>query len=123
MADYSLLEKIKIRLDEYDVVTPEGGEETVVFHVGKIDYKLNNLIEKAKKDIIAYRHYPKDYKAERIENDINDNWENILIDLVMYDYSINGADYESNHSENGVNRTFVKRESILGKVIPFCNVL
>lgn len=122
MSEYSLLEKIKIRLDEYDVVIPEGGEETLVFHTGKIDYKLNNLIDKARKDIIGYRHFPQRYTEEMIENDLG-NWENILIDLVVYDFATDGADFETNHSENGINRTWVKRESILGKVVPFCNVL
>ena len=68
MSEYSLLEKIKIRLDEYDVITPAGGGETLVFHTGKIDYKLNNLIDKARKDIIGYRHYPQRYTEEMIDD-------------------------------------------------------
>lgn len=120
---YTLIEQIKIRLDEFDVVTPEGGEETIVFHTGKIDYKLNNLIDKARKDIIAYRHYPSSYTEEKINEDVDTKWSNILIELVLFDWSVWGADFETNHSESGVNRTFVKRESILGKIIPFCNVL
>lgn len=120
--NYSTLEELKIRLNEYDVVTPQGGEQTVVFHTGKIDFDLNVLIEKAKRDIIGYRHYPARYTEEMIDADL-EKWHNILIDLVIYDYSVDGANFETNHTENGVNRSFVKRENILAKVIPFCNVL
>lgn len=119
---YSLVEELKIRLDKYSVQTVDG-VQVVTFESGKIDIDLGVLIEKAKKDIIAYRHYPARYTAEKIEEDITENYTNILMDLVLYDYSISGADYQVNHAENGVNRTFVKRESILAKVIPFCNVL
>lgn len=119
---YTTLEQIKIRLDEYDI-SDAVGEQTLVFHTGKIDYKLNEMIEKAKQDIIGYRHYPSSYTAEKIAEDVESKYHNLLIDLVLYDYSVDGANYETNHSENGVNRTFATRESILGKVIPFCNVL
>lgn len=119
---YTTLEEIKIRLDEFDVSESEG-EQRLVFHTGKIDFKLNTLIDKAKQDIRGYRHYPSSYTDEMIESDIETKYHNILIELVLYDYSIEGADFQSTHNENGTNRTFVKRESILGKIIPFCNVL
>lgn len=118
---YTLLEQIRIQLDKYDV---DSETNDVVFPQDrKLEIKLENLISKAKNDVIAYRHYPSSYDDEMIAKDIEERYSNIVLDLVMYDYSTDGANFETNHAENGINRTFVKRESILGKVIPFCNVL
>lgn len=119
---YTTLENIKIRLDEYDITTVEG-EQVVTFHTGKIDVELGVLIEKAKQDIIAFRRYPSFYKDEMIEEDVAKNYSNILTELVIFDYSVKGADYETTHNENGTNRTFIKREEILAKVVPFVKVL
>lgn len=116
---YTLIEKLKIRLKEYTL----DAAQNVVFNNGAIDVNLSILIDKAKKDIIAYRHYPSYYTEEEIETDIENNYEGILIDLVLYDYSLDGADYQTGHNENGVNRTFISKDKILGKIIPFCKVL
>lgn len=114
----SLLEKIKVQLGQYDV-DPLGN---ITYTELKANPLLEQLVEKAKQDIALYRHYPEYYTDLQIAEDIDKHYENIIIDLVAYDFSIDGANYESNHSENGVNRTFVKRETILAKVIPFCRV-
>lgn len=120
---YTLIQQIRIRLDEYAVIETNGSNEISFPPNPKLEVKIGELIEKAKQDIRHYRHYPTHYKDAQIENDIEGNYHNLVIDLVLYDLSVEGAEYQSAHSENGVNRTFVKRESILGKVVPFCNVL
>jgi hypothetical protein len=120
---YSTLEQIRIRLDEYEV-TENGGEETITFPKNlKLDTKLNELILKAKQDIKHHRHYPDEYTEEQIENDIESKYHSMVIDLVLYDYATDGMEFETNHSETGVNRTIVKKETLLGKIIPFCKVL
>lgn len=121
---FSTLEEIKVRLDEYDVIKDASGNDQIVFkETPKLDYKINVLIDKAKKDIIHYRRYPEYYTDEQIADDIEKQYHSLLVDLVLYDYTVEGMDFETNHSETGVNRTIVKRETILGKVIPFCRVL
>ncbi len=120
---YTTIEQVRIRLDEYSV-TVVSNENVVSFPSNpKLEVKIDELIKKAKQDIRNYRHYPEYYTDEQIEEDLESKYHNTLIDLVLFDYSVEGADYETAHSENGINRTFVKRESILGKVVPFCNVL
>lgn len=121
---FSTLEEIKVRLDEYDVIKDASGNDQIVFkETPKLDYKINVLIDKAKKDIIHYRRYPEYYTDEQIADDIEKQYHSLLVDLVLYDYTVEGMDFETNHSETGVNRTIVKRETILGKVISFCRVL
>ncbi len=119
---YTTLQEIRIRLNEYSAEEIEG--ETVVSFPtnSKLDVKIELLISKAKKDIISYRHYPSHYKAEDIERDIEEKYHQVLLDLVLYDLSIEGADFQTQHSENAVNRSFTKRETILAKVLPFCKV-
>lgn len=116
---YTTLEQVKIRLRYYELVTNENNETSLVFNHNEENFILDELIVKAKQDIIAYRHYPSDWTQEQIDEDIEMKYHSLMIDLVLFDYSIEGMDYETNHSENGVNRTFVKRETILGKVVPF----
>lgn len=120
---YSTLEQIKIRLNEYDVKNVDGEVQIIFKDTPALDVKIEYLIEKAKADIIFARHYPDNFTQDMIDEDIYAKYHHILLDLVLYDYSIEGMDFESNHSENGVNRTYVKRETITGKVIPFCRVL
>ena len=119
---YSLVEKIKIRLGQYTV---ESGIPTdnVVFNNFDKNPLIETLIEKAKLDIAKNRNYPESYTEEMREEDIQKNYLGTLIDLVVYDYLADGMDYETNHSENGVNRTMIKRESIVGDVTPFVKVL
>ena len=119
---YTTLQQIRIRLDEYDVEVIDN-ENVVVFPSNpKLDVKIEELISKAKQDIIAYRHYPTSYTTEDIERDITEKYNQVLIDLVLYDISVEGADFQTQHSENAVNRSFVKKETILARILPFCKV-
>lgn len=120
---YSTLEQVKIRLRQYDVVNVNGSNSTIAFNHEEENVIIEQLIEKAKQDIILYRRYPAHYTDVQIEQDIDIKYHNVLIDLVLFDYSVEGADYETQHNENGVNRSFIKRESILARVLPFCKVL
>ena len=115
---YTLVEKIKIRLGQYKVEN-----DVVVFTDLDKNILIEELIEKAKLDIAKNRNYPSSYTEEMRNEDIEKNYLGTLMDLVLYDYYADGMDYESNHSENGVNRTMIKRESIVGDVTPFCQVL
>lgn len=120
---FSILEQIKIRLRQFETVVDANGDTQLDFTEPNENFVILNLVDKAKQDIRMYRHYPASYTEEDIEKDIAENYSNILVELVLFDYATEGAEFETTHNENGVNRTFVKRESILGKVIPFCNVL
>ena len=121
---YTIMEQIRIQLDEYEVtIDVETNQTQVVFpSKPKLEVELQNLIDKAKSEVINYRRYPSDWSDEQIEADINDNYSHSVVDLVLYDYYTKGADYETSHNENGVSRSFINRDKILGKIIPFCNI-
>ncbi len=119
---YTLLEQIKIRLRQFTVVESQG-ESTLSFNKLEENFILNELIEKAKIDVKNARHYPATWSDEKISDDLMTNQKSHIIDLVLYDYSMEGADYESNHSENGTNRTYISRDKIIGRIVPFANIL
>lgn len=119
---YSLLEKIKIRLGQYTVEHGESGDVVVFNNLDK-NPLIEELIEKATIDIAKNRNYPKHYTEEMRNEDIEKNYLGTLMDLVLFDYYADGMDYETNHSENGVNRTMIKRELIAGDVTPFATIL
>lgn len=121
--DYSIMEQIRIRIKEYEVEI-ENGETRIVFPSNpELEVQLQVLIDNAKKEIKDYRRYPSYWTAEEIDADIEANYSHIVVQLVLFDNFLEGAEFETSHSENGVNRSFIKREEILGKIIPFCNIL
>lgn len=121
---YTIMEQIRIQLDEYEVeIDVETNQTHVVFpSKPKLEIEIQNLIDKAKSEVRDYRRYPSDWSDEQIEADINNNYSHSVVDLVLYDYYTKGADYETSHNENGVSRSFINRDKILGKIIPFCNI-
>lgn len=121
--DYSIMEQIRIRIKKYEVVI-QNGDPQIVFPTDiELETELQVLIDNAKKEVKDYRRYPSDWTAEQIDDDIEENYSHIVVALVLFDNFLEGAEFETAHNENGVSRSFVKRESILGKIIPFCNIL
>lgn len=118
---YTLLEQVKIRLGQYHT-EDVSGENVIVYDKVNENILLNLLIEKARADVIACRNYPATYKEVKIERDL-EKQSNIIVDLVIYDYNLQGAEYETAHSENSVSRRFISRDAILGRVSPYVKVL
>lgn len=53
-------------------------------------------------------------EPEELEN----KYTNSIIEIALYNISLIGGDFQTQHSENGVQRVFVKEEEILKKIIP-----
>lgn len=118
MADYSILEQVKIRLRQFHV----EDDDTLVFDNKEENPLLNQLIEQAKKEIIARRMYPETYTEDDIAKDLK-RFENNIVDLVVYDRSQAGEAYMASYSENGVSRSWKNREDLFFGVYPFIKVL
>lgn len=118
MADYSILEQVKIRLRQFHV----EDDDTVVFDKKEEDPLLNQLIEQAKKEIAIKRMYPETYTEKDILSDL-ERFENNIIDLAVYDRSQAGEAYMASYSENGVSRSWKNREDLFFGVYPFVKVL
>ena len=110
MEEKTILEKVIILIGE-SILTES--DKTVL---------LPLLIEKAKAAVIMERNYPDSYEEVDIDRDI-EKYENVVIDLVIYEFNIRGAEFESSHNENGINRTYRNRNEILNSVVPFASVI
>ena len=68
------------------------------------------------------REYPESMSADRILDDMRGYYAT-LFKVCEYDYNMMGAEGESSHSENGVNRTYVDRNSLFNDVFKFVRFL
>ena len=122
---YTTLEQVKIRLHQYhiDTVTNDDGTTTnvVVFDNIEDNPYIEQLIEQSRQEIISLRNYPSSYTQEQIDNDVA-KYENIIVNLTVYDYSQAGEAYMASYSENGISRNWVERNKLLTGVIPLVKV-
>ena len=122
---YTLVEQVKIRLKQFHIEEVEDeatGEKSdkVVFDKKEDNPLIEQLLEQARNEIIRRRNYPKTYTQERIDSDVK-NYEDIMVDLAVYNRSQAGEAYMASLSENSVNRTWRNPESLFVGVFPFVN--
>ena len=122
---YTLVEQVKIRLKQFHIEEVEDeatGEKSdkVVFDEKECNPLIEQLLDQARNEIIRRRNYPKTYTQERIDSDVK-NYEDIMVDLAVYNRSQEGEEYMASLSENGVNRTWRNYESLFVGVFPFVN--
>ena len=127
MAEYSIVEQVKIRLKQFHIETVTNEDNTtsadvVVFDKPQDNPLIEQLIKQAKQDIVAMRNYPSTYTKERIEADLK-NYEAVIVNLVVYDMSQAGEEFMSSFSENGISRNWRKRSELFVGVYPFAKVL
>lgn len=85
---------------------------------------MNQKIKNAIRDVRMARCYQNtSYSEQKIESDLQTNYYSVCRNIALYDYLQTGASFEEQHSENGVNRTWVNRNTILGNVPAFVKVL
>lgn len=123
---YSTLEKVKIRLGQYHIETVENEDGTssdvVIFDAKEDNPKIEQLIDQIKNEIRNKRMYPESYTSEKIDDDLK-KYENVIIDLAVYDHSQAGEAFMSSYTENGVSRNWKEREDLFVGVYPFVRIL
>lgn len=121
MTQYSTLEQVKIRLKQFHIDDSSGFDVTV-FDSKEENPLLEQLIDQARKDVISRRNYPDNYTQDQINADMK-KFEGVIVNLTVYDRSQAGEAYMSAYTENGVQRNWVERDSLLSAVFPFVKVL
>lgn len=121
MEEYSILEQVKIRLKQFHI-EDEDGEDKVVFDHKEENPLLNQLIKQAENELIGKRVYPKEYTEEQIRDDLN-NFNDVIVNLVVYDHSQAGESFMASYTENGVSRNWKERNDLFVGVYPFVNSL
>ena len=124
---YTLVEQVKIRLKQFHIEEVEDeatGEKSdkVVFDEKECNPLIEQFLEQARKEIISRRNYPDTYTQDQIDSDVK-NYENIMVNLAVYDRSQAGEAFMASYNENGVNRTWRDRDSLFVGVFPFAKVL
>lgn len=88
------------------------------FNIEILAIKVRNAL----REVIRARSYPRNYTERKIEEDIRDYYSNIR-NIALYDYNQIGSEFESNHSENSVSRSWVERERLFDGVYAFVKVI
>lgn len=101
-------------------------DELTVELEGESDFNaiiLANKVKNAIREVKLVRNYKStNYTDEQINEDIV-KFYSVIMNLARYDYNMLGAEGQSSHSENGITRAYVSRESLLANVTPFIDVL
>ena len=95
-----------------DLTTMYGNEPT--FNSGKIAVIVNKVIEEV---IQARKYRDRGYSDERIEIDLV-NYRPQIYNISEYDFMHIGGAWETSHSENSINRTWIERNKLFAGVIP-----
>lgn len=124
---YTTLEQVKIRLHQYHIDTVKNDDSDTTTNVVVFDDLEDNpyieqLIEQSRQEIISLRNYPSSYTQEQINNDMT-KYENVIVNLTVYDHSQAGENYMASMNEGGVNRTWKNRNDLLAGVFPLVKVL
>lgn len=126
MAEYTTLEQVKIRLKQFHIetVTDEDGvtSDVVVFDQKEDNPYIEQLIKQARNEVVRERNYPESYTDEKISEDLK-QFEDVIVNLAVYDHSQAGEAYMASYSENGVSRSWKDRESLFVCVFPFVKSL
>lgn len=123
---YTTLEQVKIRLHQYHIDTVKNDDSDTTTNVVVFDNIEDNplieqLIEQSRQEIIGLRNYPSSYTQEQIDNDMT-KYENVIVNLTVYDHSQAGENYMASMNEGGVNRTWKNRNDLLAGVFPLVKV-
>jgi hypothetical protein len=123
---YTTLEQVKIRLHQYHIDTVKNDDSDTTTNVVVFDNIEDNplieqLIEQSRQEIISLRNYPSSYTQEQIDNDMT-KYENVIVNLTVYDHSQTGENYMASMNEGGVNRTWKNRNDLLAGVFPLVKV-
>lgn len=100
-----------------DELTTELSDDEA-FNDEILEIKVKNAIREVKRK----RNYPASYTTEMIETDL-ENYYDVIHDLALYEYNKVGAEGQSLHSEDDVQRSWVSKDDLLKGVHAFVSVL
>lgn len=84
-----------------------------------LEEKVNNAVNEV---ILARRYKMAKYSDEQIEADI-ENYRSNIRDIALYDYNQSGMDFQSNHQENGINRSYTSRHRLFYGIVPLTRLV
>ena len=83
------------------------------------DTLLNAYLQQSKSKILN-KLYP--FKTDMTSIDVPDRYAQLQIELAITLYNTRGAEGQSSHNENGVNRSWRSETEILAEITPFAGL-
>lgn len=80
---------------------------------------LTSKVKNAYREVKRTRNYQSYHTQDFIDNDMNNFYSNIR-ELALYDYNQEGAEGQTNHSENGTSRVWKDRKECFNGITAFC---
>lgn len=100
-----------------DLTTELGNEDG--FNAGI----LANKIKVAVREVMSKRNYgATSWNEEKILNDLY-NYYSVIENVARYDYNQLGVEGEMAHSENGIARTYIDRDTLFKGVHAFVGII
>ena len=85
---------------------------------------LNAKVKTAILDVMGKREYGNShYTDDKILDELGTRFYSTITRLALYDYNQMGAEGQTQHSENSINRSWSERNKILSDVHPFVKIL
>lgn len=81
------------------------------------DNVLRAKIKSVVAEVKGLRKYPRTFTEEQVASDLSNYYSNMR-NIALYDYNMVGAEWESNHNENGISRSFVDRKTLFCGIMP-----
>ena len=88
------------------------------FNDNILEIKVRNAIREVKRK----RNYPASYTTEMIEADL-ESYYDVIHDLALYEYNKVGAEGQTLHTEDDVQRSWVSKDDLLKGVHAFVSAL
>lgn len=83
---------------------------------------LEVIVKTVVREFIQRREYPESFSENSIADDLNKYYATIL-KVSEYDYNQIGIEGQVGHSENGVSRTYIDRNSLFSDVYKYVRFL
>lgn len=80
---------------------------------------LTSKVKNAYREVKRTRNYQLYHTKDFIDNDMKNFYSNIR-ELALYDYNQEGAEGQTNHSENGTSRVWKDRKECFNGITAFC---
>ena len=115
MAQTNIAEDLQEQI--VDELTIELSDDDA-FNSDILEIKVRNAIREVKRK----RNYPASYTTDMIEADL-ENYYDVIHELALYEYNKVGAEGQSLHSEDDVQRSWVSKDDLLKGVHAFVSAL
>lgn len=83
---------------------------------------LKVLVKQAITNVINKRYPFKECSEQEQEATVR-RYSNVIFNAVIYAYAKDGAEFQTSHTENGIQRSWIDEENLYKDVVPYIKIL